>query len=299
MALIPGAKVLQTFFKNIDKAARNWEESLVDHVRRVSGPLAARMLVQMGLDTKTTAPFGLFDNACGAGAVAAALDGLVQPEVLRLSHVLCGDFSEPVIGLVKKRITSEGWVNTEAKVVDAQTNGLASGNFTHVTTNIGFHVVPDSKAALDETLRVLKPGGVLGFTTWHKTPGWASEVEAAFKAFPFPAPMLTPPLQTTTWGDWGDVNWVRQTLVDRGLEEVQVEVFEYQSRVDSADHFVTSTSMMIDWVTNSSWSEELRKEHGKEEVYGLIKDFLEKRYDGKPWDISWSALVATGRVPSD
>ena len=111
--------------------------------------------------------------------------------------------------------------------------------------------------------------------------------------------MSTTPLQTTTWGDWGDIAWVRQTLVDRGLEDVQVEVFEYESRADSAEHFVTSISMMIDWVTNTSWSEELRKEHGKEEVYGLVKEFLEKKYKGEPWDISWVALVATGRVPAE
>lgn len=103
-------------------------------------------------------------------------------------------------------------------------------------------------------------------------------------------------LQTTEWGEWSDVNWIRDTLVGKGLKDVQVEVFAFLSHVDSAEYFVTTCASMIDWVMSSSWSEELMKEHPKEEVRQMVKAFLEKKYGGNGWDISWVAAIASGRV---
>ncbi|KAK3687430.1 S-adenosyl-L-methionine-dependent methyltransferase [Podospora appendiculata] len=270
---------------------------LLDNARRVCAPLASRMLTQIGLDSESATPFKLFDNACGPGVVAAELQRLVRPEVLQQSSILCGDFSDQLVGLVKERIVGEGWVNTEANQIDAQNTGLPSGEFTHVTANIGFHVIPDSESALDESIRILQPGGILGFTTWHRPAGWAPDVQMAFESFPFEAPFAANLVQTTPWGDWADVNWVRKTLESKGLEDIKVDVFAFLSRVDGAEHFMASTGMMIDWVMQANWSDELRKEHGKEEVHGLVREFVEKKYHGRGWDQTGIAVIASGRVP--
>ena len=148
-----------------------------------------------------------------------------------------------------------------------------------------------------EAIRILQPGGILGLTTWHKEVGWITEVREAFKTFPFEAPFDLP-LQTTAWGDWSDVNWVRKALEGRGLQDVKVEAFAFLSRSDSADYFVSIFGIMMDVIMNTCWSEELRKQHPKEEVLKLLKEALEKKYGGEGWDVSWVALVASGRVPS-
>lgn len=48
----------------------------------------------------------------------------------------------------------------------------------------------------------------------------------------------------------------------------------------------------------SCWSEELRREHPREEVEGLVRGFLEEMYkdQGGSWDLTWVAVVASGRV---
>ncbi|KAK3898368.1 S-adenosyl-L-methionine-dependent methyltransferase [Staphylotrichum tortipilum] len=287
---------LQKLYQNLKTAVGSaWEATLLENARSVSTPLAARMLSQMGLGADTTAPFKLFENACGVGVVAPLLKQIVKPDVLGQSSILCGDFSEQAVDFAKRRRESEGWLNTEVATVDAQKNGLPDGTFTHVATNIGFHVVPDSEAALNEAIRVLQPGGVLGFTTFHREVGWVGEVREAFASFPFEAPCGMG-LQTTPWGTWSDVNWVRKTLTGKGLQDVKVDVFAFLSHVESADFFLANYGMMMDWIVNTSWSEELRRLHPKEEIHALVKEFLETKYGGEGWDLSWIALVASGRT---
>lgn len=137
----------------------------------------------------------------------------------------------------------------------------------------------------------------MGFTTFHREPGWVTEVREAFQTFPFEAPckMST---QTTAWGKWADVNWIRKTLVGKGLQEVEVDVFAFLSQVESADAFIANFGMMIDWIVSTSWSEEVRKEHPREEVHALVKEFLKEKYGGDGWQLSWIPIVATGRVVS-
>ena len=195
-----------------------------------------------------------------------------------------------------------------------------------MTTNIGFHVIPDSEAALDgtslliiptsspcpslptpslltpssprpESIRILSPGGTLAFTTWTAPLGWAPDVQAAFASLPFPAP-FTASTQMTPWGSWSDPNWIRKTLQHKGLQDVKVEPYAFLQRVDSAEYFVRNFWMIINWVMTSCWSEELRREHPREEVEGLVRGFLEEMYkdQGGSWDLTWVAVVASGRV---
>ncbi|OIW28761.1 S-adenosyl-L-methionine-dependent methyltransferase [Coniochaeta ligniaria NRRL 30616] len=269
---------------------------MVEFLDTVSAPLASKMLQQMGLD-KTTEPFKLLDNGAGLGVVAAEIQKMVNKQVLAKSSIISADFSESTVEFVRRRIEKEGWVNTDARVVDAQKTGFPDNEFTHLTMNIGFHVVPDSEAALRESIRVLKPGGTLGFTTWHDHgSGWEPDFRSALASFPFEAPFVMR-MQTTRWGNWSNVNWIRRTLEDLGLEDVKVDVMARLQHIHSPDDFVACFEMMFGWVINSNWSEELRREHGLEEVKSLIREHLEAKYGGRDWDVTWTSIIASARVP--
>ncbi|KAK0620148.1 S-adenosyl-L-methionine-dependent methyltransferase [Immersiella caudata] len=297
MTSAKGAKELNKFFQNLYSAiGTSWEDVLLDNAQRVSVPLVTQMLNQIGLNEDTSKPFKLLDNGCGAGVVASELQRRIKPEVLQQSSILCGDFSQQVIGFVQKRINEERWTNTEASTVDAQKTNLPSSSFSHVTMNIGFHVVPDSEAALDETIRILSPGGTLAFTTWTQPLGWAPDIQRAFASFPFEAPFAAS-TQTTSWGEWSDPNWIRKTLESKGLQDVKAEPYAFLQKVDSAEYFVRNFGMIVNLVMTSCWSEETRNAHSREEVEGLVKAFLEERYRGGSWDLLWVAIVASGRIP--
>ena len=106
------------------------------------------------------------------------------------------------------------------------------------------------------------------------------------------------PMQTTSWGNWSDVNWIRKTLERKGLEDVKVDVTAFLTHTDGPEFFMSNFAMMLDFIIKTSWSEELRKEHPKEEVQKLMKEYLNKKYGNDGWDLSWVAVVATARVPS-
>ncbi|KAM7216247.1 hypothetical protein V8F06_008366 [Rhypophila decipiens] len=283
-------------FENIGSIAG--AEVMLNGSRRISEKLVVRMLDQIGLTKETTKRFKLFDNACGIGSTNFEIHRRIRPDVLEQSSILLGDFAEGLIPLTTAVAKEEGWVNTVVKRVDGQSTGLPSGEFTHVTTNIGFQVIPDSRAALDEAVRILKPGGHLAFTTWERIPGWALEVQNAFATFPFEAPFSFS-VQTTKYGEWGNINWIRHELQHRlELEDVQVEAFAFTSHVDNVDYFMNTFGPMVDWVVKSNWSEELQAQHGREEYRGLLKEYLVGRYGGGGWDLSWLGIVSSGRVAS-
>lgn len=47
------------------------------------------------------------------------LQATLRKDVLDKSSFLCADFAEPLVGMVKTRIETEGWVNADTKALDA------------------------------------------------------------------------------------------------------------------------------------------------------------------------------------
>lgn len=148
-----------------------------------------------------------------------------------------------------------------------------------------------------ESIRVLQPGGTLAFTTWHDHgSGWEPDFRSAFASFPFEAPFEVR-MQTTKWGNWSNVNWIRRTLEDSGLEDVKVDVMAHLQHIHGPEHFVACFTMMLNMVIGSLWSEELKREHGMDEVKRLVREHLEEKYGGRGWDVTWTSISASARVP--
>lgn len=148
---------LQKAFANVDDGmtAKGFEETVLDNGRRVSTPLAMKLLSQMGLGNDTDKPFQLFENACGPGVVAPALQQLIRPDVLKQSSILCGDFSEPLVTIAKNRKENEGWLNTEVRKIDAQVRSLSA--FSLLVANGLLARKPSLLAALSLTWRRVSP----------------------------------------------------------------------------------------------------------------------------------------------
>jgi hypothetical protein len=102
-------------------------------------------------------------------------------------------------------------------------------------------------------------------------------------------------MQLSRDGNWGDVNWVRRTLEDTNqLDSVHIEVLSYLDHIQSAEDFTSRYGTMVQWVMEAQWSEEVRAAHPFDEVQQLLCDHLEKKYGGRPWDLTWTAIVALG-----
>jgi len=331
---------LRKMFKGISKGIGNvtdWEERMVSgSFNKLGRPSIEALLRQAGLLTPPPAagsggvgaavgdpglkPFALLDNGCGAGGVCSMLQAAVPRDVLARSTIINADFSEQMVGISQRRAEKEGWINAEARVLDAENTGLPSNSFTHVTASFCFHVVPNSLTAVADSIRVLKPGGVLALTTWHEfNAGWSPDVRSAFASLPFDVPALPfpAPMQMSRDGHWGDVNWVRRMLEEFdssaggaaaqqesassagcALEDVRVDVVSAIERVDSAAEFVDRYGMVLALTVNSTWPEDTRAAHPLDEVKHLVCEHLEQKHSGRPWDLTWTAVVATARKKS-
>ncbi|KAJ0124482.1 Aklanonic acid methyltransferase DnrC [Diaporthe amygdali] len=300
---LDGGSAMQAILES--GAGDEWQDFLIETMRTISAPLARRMLAQVGLGAGTTEPYRLLEQGCGMGVVAPLLHETVPRGVQEKSSVVCGDFSGPLVEAVKGRMGREGWVNCEAKVVDAQESGLPSESFTHVVGNIVYHTIPKSLAALKDSIRLLQPGGTFAVTTWHsQSSAWATDVRDAFNSLPSrlhpPNYAFHMPMQLTDDGHWDDVDWVRGALTDQGLVDVQVDVLATLSSVKSPEHFMKTSGMMVEYAGKLNLGLDLQNGRDKvEEVKELVKKHLVEKYgeEGK-WTLTWVSIIASGRKPS-
>lgn len=122
-------------------------------------------------------------------------------------------------------------------------------------------------------------------------------MRTAFASFPFPAPLSdVMPMQMHDQGDWKSPAWIEQHLKEQGFLDVKVTVDHNKYFLRSAEEYVLQVGMMLGWLMNAYWSEEVRKEHDVNEVKELVRKHLEEKYQGKGWEIEYKVIVMTGRV---
>jgi ubiquinone/menaquinone biosynthesis C-methylase UbiE len=108
-------------------------------------------LVEPGRD------WGALDVGTGAGHTALAF----APHV---AHVVATDLTGEMLAKTAELAAERGLTNIETKAADAETLPFENDSFDLVTCRLAFHHFPNSRQAVGEFARVLKPGGVLGFT---------------------------------------------------------------------------------------------------------------------------------------
>ncbi|KAK2616777.1 hypothetical protein QQS21_000154 [Conoideocrella luteorostrata] len=262
--------------------------------------LAAPLLSQMGLTRDVTAPVQFLDNACGTGVMTQEMQVILSRDVLEKSEFVCTDSSAAMIDAVKGRIGTEGWVNVLARVADAMDTGLPESAYSHVAVGLGLHLIPRPDDVLKDCQRVLKDGGIFGATTFptrNRDIFWGPDIRAAFDSMPFKAPYPEDfPVQTHSSGKWYDEDWVAGHMKEKGFKDVRVTVNPGKYFVENVQEFVDFFGGMIAFLVNAWWSEELKRQHGVEEVKGLVRDFLEKKYGDEGWEITWEVISVTGRV---
>ncbi|MDB5215670.1 MAG: Ubiquinone/menaquinone biosynthesis methyltransferase UbiE [Myxococcaceae bacterium] len=107
---------------------------------------------------------------------------------------------------------------------DVEALPFADGAFDVVVSQFGHMFAPRPEVATKEMLRVLRPGGVIAFSTWPPEHFVGKMFALLGKYGPTPPPGVSPPPQ------WGDVDVVRERLGNavkdvcfaRGVMQVQV-----------------------------------------------------------------------------
>lgn len=167
----------------------------------------------------------VLDLAGGTGDMAAALSD-------RVARIVSSDLSPVMVEAARRR----GIANTDHRVLDMQALGLEDGSADAVVCRFGYMLVPDPGLALQETRRVLRPGGRLAFATW--APAERNPWATAYGPVLIERGLQEPPKQ----GEPGQFalsapEQIEPLVRTAGFSKVAVEAVEVESRFESWDDY--------------------------------------------------------------
>lgn len=198
------------------RAAADWA---ADSERREAGPpgrAADWMLAAAALQPGER----VLELACGSGDVGLRGAEAVGPE----GRVLCTDFAEPMVDLVRERAASLAQV--EARVVDAQDpEALGDERFDAVLCRLGYMLMPQPDRAFAASYAALAPGGRLALAVWsgaERNPWLSLLFDAVMSVLgaPPPAPGTPGPFALADRGR------LKSLLGEAGFADVVVEEVE-------------------------------------------------------------------------
>jgi SAM-dependent methyltransferase len=161
----------------------------------------------------------VLDVGCGPGATALPLAAAVGPQ----GHVTGVDISEPMLGLLRRRVAERGISNLTPLLADAQTHQFAPGSFDLLTSRFGVMFFADPAAAFRNLAAALRPGGRLAMAVWSSIDDnlhWKIPFEIAVKHVGRPAP--TTPNAPGPMA-FRDPDYVRKILTEAGFAGIAVE----------------------------------------------------------------------------
>jgi SAM-dependent methyltransferase len=148
----------------------------------------------------------VLDVATGTGNVAI-------PAAATGAHVVATDLTPELLGQGRADAEAAG-VSLEWQVADAEHLPFDDDSFDVVTSCVGVMFAPHHQAAVDELVRVCRPGGRIVLITWTPA-GLVGQLFATMRPYVAPPPpppgVQPPPL-------WGDVAHVRELFGERVSE---------------------------------------------------------------------------------
>jgi SAM-dependent methyltransferase len=148
-----------------------------------------------------------------------------------------------------------------------------------------------------ECFRILRPGGVCGFTTWL-TSSWIEDVRAAVATIPgAPAiPDATTVIAVLTNG-WSHPEYVEEQLNVHGFKDIEVVLSPNFSPIENPACAGRFAGVLLQIVSSKFWTADDRERYGPSFPAAFVKHLTEKHGEGKSFGFEAIAIVATGRKP--
>jgi len=158
---------------------------------------AARLVKYAGIERGHR----VLDVACGTGVVSVT--------AARLGAQVTGLDLTPELLLAARENARIAAVDVDWHEGDAEALPFDANSFDVVVSQYGHIFAPRPDVTIAEMLRVLKPGGVIAFSTWPPELYVGRVFALTGRYMPPPPPGVSPPAQ------WGDPALIRERLGDR------------------------------------------------------------------------------------
>lgn len=211
--------------------AHDWAR-LVDRIDRQLGSAADWILDSLALSPGER----VLELAGGPGTLSMLAARAVGPN----GHVTYSDFAEPMVEVARQRLSAEGLSTVECRTIDAEAIDFPDASVDAVACRMGYMLMADPGAALQETARVLAPGGRVALAVWAEA---AANPWAALPMQAIASHLQTPPPPPGAPGLWSlaDETRLRGMLGQAGLESIKVEPRDASVEFDSAEQWIETT----------------------------------------------------------
>ncbi|QKX57599.1 uncharacterized protein TRUGW13939_04717 [Talaromyces rugulosus] len=272
-------------------------KSIYRAASRVTGPYAKALVQQSGIVKALSAgnrQLSVLDQACGTGVVAEALHGEFAAAGTTESNwnLKCTDSGQAMLDAMDDLVKEKGWQNVETAKSDILNNGLESDVYDYAFQSFVFMALPDSSAALDETIRIVKPGGTIAINTWRKM-GWMEDVNLT-TATQFPdLPQVTYNQFGRLMGDgqWDNPTWIENKLREKKLDNIQVNPVEITAAMGTPEEVAESSVFPMKFIMGKLWNDEQREKYSTRFFPAYVDQMINKY--GKDGIVSadWEAII--------
>ncbi len=111
------------------------------------------------------------DMGGGTGANLEFLGNRIE----KIKQLYVVDLSKSLLGIARKRIEDHGWENAATVEADATTWQPPEGAADVVTFSYSLTMIPDWFAAIENAMKMLKPGGLIGVVDFYVSRKWPGE----------------------------------------------------------------------------------------------------------------------------
>ncbi len=219
----------------------------------------------------------VLDVGCGTGLMSILV---LKQGAARLT---CGDISEYMLGQCRKKIMAQSDVagKVDFRQLDGESLPYDDKSLDVVVSGMLLGLVPNQQKVVSEMARVLRPGGILAFST-HASNCWWETSDATFRAIP---KRYTLGYRVEYWPR-KEIE-IQRMLVQTGLVDVQTRALSWQDNFETGgaayDFFAS--------VSASWWNAKLPPDK-IEEISRKTRDHFEHN---KVTQITHDVILAYGR----
>jgi len=167
----------------------------------------------------------VLELSCGTGRVT----NHIRKKLLPPSRFIASDLSPDMLEVAKEKLKD---LKIEWQIIDFTQIPFTNNSLDSVVCSFGYMFAENKSRAFQESLRVLRPGGTLLFSTWDKLEFNEASYVLRKEVKKYFGDSLPDTYQLPF--SMNDPEVIRELLLRAGFSKVKVEVIEKQSTCESA-----------------------------------------------------------------